>query len=132
MDGDTLKLCDKRLRQWLRLPSSEDSAWFGRGRPEINRADLRELLAASLPVETIQWGRRLKSFDAASRTLNFQDGSTEHGFDLVVGADGAWSKVRNNLSNVQPFYSSVGRFTASVLDSQHSVPEVYRLVNRGS
>lgn len=66
-------------------------------RPEIDRLALRQILLDSIPKEKIQWGHGLKraAFDADGRPiLEFANGSTGSGFDLVVGADGAWSKVR--------------------------------------
>ena len=40
-------------------------------------------------------------------TLHFVDGTKESDFDLVVGGDGAWSKVRPLLTTVKPLYSGV-------------------------
>lgn len=73
------------------------------GRPEIDRRQLRDLLLNSIPAHRIRWGKTLKTVDrqqgevaagAAGWILRFADGSSESGFRLVVGADGAWSKVR--------------------------------------
>lgn len=77
-------------------------------RPEIDRLQLRQLLLNSLPADSIRWGKTLskvgrnedeKRPGASSWVLNFADGSTETGFRLVVGADGAWSKVRQVVSH---------------------------------
>lgn len=132
VDGDAMRVCDKYMHTWLRLPSSEDSKWFAQGKPEIDRSDLRQILADSLPPDMIRWGRRVQAVDSTAGTLAFEDGSIESDFDLVVGAEGAWSKTRSALTHIKPFYSGVAGFTASVLDPQKSIPEVYKLVNRGS
>ncbi|KAI8945602.1 monooxygenase [Xylaria longipes] len=87
-----------------------------RNRPEIDRAQLRTLLLDSVPGHRMRWGKALKKVErlenaeagAAGWVLRFADGSSEGGFRLVVGADGAWSKVRPVITPVKPTYSGKG------------------------
>lgn len=79
----------------------------GRDRPEIDRVQLRQLLLRSIPEHRIKWNKKLLgaeidetkttscSTTAADCILRFVDGTSESGFRLVVGCDGAWSKVRH-------------------------------------
>ncbi|KAK5031094.1 hypothetical protein LTS07_004829 [Exophiala sideris] len=72
-------------------------------RPEIDRTQLRRMLLNSLQPDTVVWGKKLIAVEesptqAGKHDLHFHDG-VEDGFDLVVGADGAWSKVRAFLTD---------------------------------
>jgi 2-polyprenyl-6-methoxyphenol hydroxylase-like FAD-dependent oxidoreductase len=70
----------------------------GRDAPEIDRSKLRQILLDAIPKDKIKWGHALTSVKANGEdrpVLHFANGAVLSGYKLVVGADGAWSKVRS-------------------------------------
>lgn len=127
-DGEALAMADKNLKIYIR--SDGNSKETSRGRPEIDRLQLRQILLDSLPPDTIRWGCKFRTVDS-ELSLHFDHG-IEKGYNFIVGADGAWSKVRPYLSQVQPIYSGVGGMELNVLDAEKCHPDLHKLVNRGS
>ncbi|GGR21278.1 FAD-dependent oxidoreductase [Deinococcus ruber] len=104
-----------------------------RGAPEIDRGTLRHLLAESLNPGTIQWGHKLHAvlpLGDGSHRLTFANGETAE-TDLLIGADGAWSKVRPLLSSAQPQHTGVVFLTVRYDDVETHHPEIARLVGDG-
>ncbi|KAF8190404.1 hypothetical protein K438DRAFT_1935767 [Mycena galopus ATCC 62051] len=132
-DGDYYLWTGKDCVPWMTMgPSMSNSL----ERPEIDRADLRRILTESLPEGTIWWGHRLQRVEmddsTGASTLVFEHGATESGFDLVVGAEGAWSKVRSVLTDVKPHYTGIGYTMMDVPDAATTAPALHALVNRGN
>ena len=104
------------------------------GRPEVLRGDLRRILLESLPVETVQWGKKLTGVMAlgdSRHALAFADGSTINA-ELLVGADGAWSKVRSLLSDAEPHYLGTSFVETSLHDADARHPEAAKAVGGGA
>ncbi|KAJ5297718.1 hypothetical protein PENANT_c012G01717 [Penicillium antarcticum] len=90
-----------------------------RDAPEIDRIQLRRMLLGSIPAERVRWGMGLLSVEKHEEyeidqselhgnpglVLHFADGTVEREFGLVVGADGAWSRLRSLFTPVKPIYS---------------------------
>ncbi len=128
-DGEAMNLADKNLVSVIKVGGTTETS--SRGRPEIDRARLRQILVDSLPEGTIRWNCRLRSVDANNLSLHFDHG-VEAGFDLLVGADGAWSKVRPVLTAVEPYFVGLGGYDLFIHDAEKNHPDLYKLVNRGS
>lgn len=101
-------------------------------RPEVHRGDLRQMLLDSLPAGTVVWGKKLARVDsaAADHTLVFTDGTTATA-DLIVGADGAWSKVRCRLTDVMPSYLDTAYVETYLHDVEARHPATAALVGNG-
>ncbi|RNG24094.1 FAD-dependent oxidoreductase [Streptomyces botrytidirepellens] len=104
-EGGELILLAKDGSTLLHEPAPEG----GGDRPEIDRYALRGLLLDSLPRGTVRWGHKVRSATvspAGRPALTLADGETVEA-DLLVGADGAWSRIRPLLSDARPVYSGV-------------------------
>ena len=105
----------------------------GGERPEVDREALRGMLLASVPETTVRWNHALRAVRShADGTCELMFGDDVAGpFDLVVGADGAWSKVRPLVSTYEPQYTGVTMIEFGVDDVDARHPALARLVGRG-
>lgn len=126
-EGQAMRILDVDgtvLRDWRPRPDD-------RANPEIDRGQLRDLLLGPLDV---QWGRVVTEVVPGSRDgvlVHVADGRQET-FDLVIGADGAWSRVRPAVSSVTPRYTGVTLIETSLDDVDTRHPDLARLVGDGS
>ena len=111
----------------------EDQDEQDSGRPEIDRAELRALLLRSLPEGVVRWKSKVATIQPlpdGRYEVRLDSGSASL-FDLVVGAEGTWSRTRNQVSAVKPAYSGFTAAELVVNDADIHHPGLSRLVGHG-
>jgi 2-polyprenyl-6-methoxyphenol hydroxylase-like FAD-dependent oxidoreductase len=101
-------------------------------RPEIDRGPLRDMLIASLDEGTIVWGSKfteLKPDDDGWKIL-FENGKSAYA-DLVIAADGANTKVRKYVTDIERIYSGMTIVEGNVYNAAVNAPRLWELTNGG-
>ncbi|KAJ3158181.1 hypothetical protein HDU86_003136 [Geranomyces michiganensis] len=131
IEGQDMRILDKDGGVRMEEVHEEDD----QSRPEIDRKLLRKLLLDSIDPTAIKWGHALKEVrnepGTTRHTLIFKNGSTVTA-DLVVGADGAWSRIRPLVSPEKPTYSGVTFVEMHLRDVQQRHSDIAALVGRGT
>lgn len=121
----------------------------GEASPEIDRGQLRGLLLAALDPGTVRWGHKLdraEPLGGGRHRLHFAPtsgtgGGAESGavrasggvdVDLVIGADGAWSRVRHLVSDATPGYTGVTFVETGLNDADTRHPRLAGLTGEGT
>jgi 2-polyprenyl-6-methoxyphenol hydroxylase-like FAD-dependent oxidoreductase len=103
-------------------------------RPEVQRGQLRQLLLDSIPEGVVRWGHKVtgvQALDQGRHEVRFADGSTVI-TSLLVGADGAWSRVRPVLSDAVPKYVGVTSVETFLFDGADRHRAAAEAVGAGS
>lgn len=126
--GEAMRVLDKRAR--VLLDQADDGAG---GRPEIDRGDLRDLLLDSLPGGTVRWSSKITGAGPAGagrHRVTLADG-TAFTAGLLVGADGAWSRIRPLLSDAVPSYAGISFVELDLFEADTRHPESAELIGGG-
>jgi 2-polyprenyl-6-methoxyphenol hydroxylase-like FAD-dependent oxidoreductase len=125
-------------REATRVLASDGTVLFdddsARGRPEVQRGELRRILLESLPAGTVRWGHKVggvRALGEGRHEVTFVDGTTVV-TSLLVGADGAWSRVRPLLSDATPEYIGRSYVETYLFDSDTRHPAAAKAVGGGS
>jgi 2-polyprenyl-6-methoxyphenol hydroxylase-like FAD-dependent oxidoreductase len=113
-------------------------------RPEVDRADLRDLLLDSLPADAVRWGHAFESAGDGVVHFSCEHSSDEHSsdehsgdgrsapYDLLVGADGAQSRVRALLTDARPAHLGQNVVELGIPDIDRTHPDLAAMVGRGN
>lgn len=126
--GEAMRVLDRHAR--VLLEEADDGEG---GRPEIDRGDLRDLLLDSLPEGTVRWGSKVTGAmptGSGRHEVTLADG-TAFRADLLVGADGAWSRIRPLLSDAVPAYTGISFVEMDLFDADTRHPECAELIGAG-
>lgn len=101
-------------------------------RPEIDRAPLRDLLLNSLKPGTVVWDSDFASMEQQRNgwLIHFKKGTSAYA-DLVIGADGANSRVRLYLSDEKPIYSGITLIQGDIYEAEKNAPKLFAFAKGG-
>ncbi|WP_053722075.1 FAD-dependent oxidoreductase [Saccharothrix sp. NRRL B-16348] len=125
-EGQDMRLLEPDGTLLLQEDTPEDAPL---DRPEVDRADLRDLLLDSLPDGVVRWGRAFESADDG--VLRFADGGSAT-YDLLVGADGANSRVRALVTDARPTHIGQHVVEVGIPDVDRTHPDLAAMVGRGN
>ncbi|EJQ44543.1 hypothetical protein IEE_02733 [Bacillus cereus BAG5X1-1] len=128
-EGEDFRLFDKNGKIYL----DEVADPNGGDRPEIDRGTLRELLLNSVDPECIHWGYNLTkaiSVENGIHELHFENGHVDT-VDLVVAADGAFSRIRPLVTNSIPQYTGISMVELNLKNVTKNHPQMAKFNRRG-
>lgn len=128
-EAGKLRLLDKHASIKLDWHTTEG---YEENRPEIDRGPLRNILLDSLAVGTVVWDSQFVRMTPHMEgwKLYFKNGSTAIA-DLVIGTDGARSKIRPYLSSTPLIYSGVTAIEGNIYNAEKHAPQLNALLKGG-
>ena len=101
-------------------------------RPEIDRGPLRKLLLESLQPGTVVWDSQFISMEKRGDgwQLHFKNGTSAYA-DIVIGADGANSRIRPYVTDIKSYYTGITGILGSVYSPEAKAPKIHKLLNGG-
>lgn len=114
-EGQDMRLLEPDGTLLLQEDTPDDAPM---ARPEIDRSDLRDILLDSLPPQIVRWGH---AYDG-----------TQPQTDLLVGADGAYSRVRPLVTDAKPTHTGTNMIELGIPGIDRTHPDLAAMVGRGN
>jgi 2-polyprenyl-6-methoxyphenol hydroxylase-like FAD-dependent oxidoreductase len=101
-------------------------------RPEIDRGPLRDLLINSLDENTIVWDAKFLELkeNGEGWDLTFDNGLKTYA-DLVIAADGANTKIKKYLTDIERIYSDSTIVEGNIYNAAINAPKLWSLTKGG-
>jgi 2-polyprenyl-6-methoxyphenol hydroxylase-like FAD-dependent oxidoreductase len=133
-DNDRYRVVDENGVVFHDDHEKESTGAFGdeHFRPEIDRGPLRDILLDSLQPDTVVWDSHIVSLENKENVweIVFKNGNIATA-DIVIGADGANSKIRPFVTSIKPVYSGVTYLVCNIPNSEKNAPKMHDLVKGG-
>ncbi|WP_224928487.1 FAD-dependent oxidoreductase [Bacillus safensis] len=129
-EGEDFRLLDKSGKIYIDEETEPDQKGT---RPEIDRGVLCELLLDQIDAENIKYGYKLEScvsLENGMTELHFENGVVET-VDLLIGADGAFSRVRPLLIDIDIEYAGLTMLELNILNVEVNHPDLAAFNKRG-
>ncbi|TCK85259.1 FAD-dependent oxidoreductase [Albibacterium bauzanense] len=132
--ADRKKIVNERAEVFFsdhetKLEENFGSEYF---RPEILRGTLRKIFLESLHPETVVWNSHFISMEKQDEgwLLHFKNENSAYA-DIVIGADGANSKIRPYITNIKALYSGIIMLEGNIYNAKNAAPKISALLNGG-
>jgi 2-polyprenyl-6-methoxyphenol hydroxylase-like FAD-dependent oxidoreductase len=133
-DGDKTRIVDENGNIFFDNHSEDlttdfDDEWFT---PEIDRGSLRNILLDGLTPGTVAWNSHIVSLENQGNIwkIQFENGDTAT-TNIVIGADGANSKIRPFVTPIKPFYSGVTVLQGNIYNAEKKAENIQALMTGG-
>ncbi len=132
--AELVRVVDNQAKIYLDEHLEGRSEEFGskHHRPEIDRGPLRDILLNSLLPGTVDWNSQILSIKKIHDgwKLAFQNGNIIQA-DIVIGADGANSRIRSFVTDIKPFWTGITMVEGSIKDAEKTAPTIHKLLKGG-
>lgn len=129
-EGEDFRLLDKDGKIFIDEITAPDEKG---DRPEIDRGVLCDLLLNALDKSCIKYGYKFEkavSLENGMTQLHFENGFVDT-VDCLVGADGAFSRVRPLLSDTNIEYTGLTFYELNILNVAENHPDLSEFNRRG-
>ncbi len=132
--AELVRVVDNQAKIYYDEHSEGRGGTFGdkNHRPEIDRGPLRNILLNSLQPDTVVWNSHILSIEPIGNKwkIIFENGNTVIA-DLVIGADGANSKIRPFVTDIKPFWTGITMLEGAIKNSEKTAPHIHKLLQGG-